>query len=90
MPDSVGGDALRGRRDFRADDVVTIDGADSKDFDDAVCVVKKPDGYRLYVHIADVAEYVKESGKTDAEALKRGTSVYFADRVLPMLPEKAV
>lgn len=88
MPDSVGGDALRGRRDFRADDVVTIDGADSKDFDDAVCVVKKPDGYRLYVHIADVAEYVKESGKTDAEALKRGTSVYFADRVLPMLPEK--
>lgn len=88
MPDSVGGDALRTRRDFRSDDVVTIDGADSKDFDDAVCVIKKPDGYRLYVHIADVAEYVKENGKTDAEALKRGTSVYFADRVLPMLPEK--
>lgn len=88
MPDEVKPEDVKNRRDFRGDDVVTIDGATSKDFDDAICVLKNKTGYRLYVHIADVAQYVREGSKTDAEAFKRGTSVYFADRVLPMLPEK--
>lgn len=88
MPDEVRPEDVKNRRDFRGDDTVTIDGATSKDFDDAICVEKNKKGYRLYVHIADVAQYVTENTKTDAEAFKRGTSVYFADRVLPMLPEK--
>ncbi len=88
IPDVVTDKELCGRRDFRADDTVTIDGEHSKDFDDAICVVKKDSGYRLYVHIADVAHYVEYGGAIDEEALRRGTSVYFADRVLPMLPEK--
>lgn len=88
IPDEVTGAEEKGRRDFRDDIVVTVDGATSKDFDDAISVVKKPNGYRLFVHIADVAEYVKENTPLDREAIERGTSVYFADRVLPMLPEK--
>lgn len=88
ISDFVDESEMKGRRDFRGDTVVTIDGATSKDFDDAICVKpKKNGGYTLYVHIADVAEYVKPQSKLDVEALKRGTSVYFADRVLPMLPE---
>lgn len=88
IPDEVTDAEEKGRRDFRDDIVVTVDGATSKDFDDAISVVKKPNGYRLFVHIADVAEYVKENTPLDREAIERGTSVYFADRVLPMLPEK--
>ncbi|MCI9032405.1 MAG: ribonuclease R [Clostridia bacterium] len=77
-----------GRRDFRGDLVITIDGDDSKDFDDAVSLEKKKGGYRLYVHIADVANYVRANTKLDREAFKRGTSVYLCDRVIPMLPEQ--
>lgn len=78
-----------GREDFTSDTVITIDGAHSKDFDDAICVKRLPGGgYRLYVHIADVTQYVREGGAIDRCAFDRGTSVYFSDRVIPMLPEK--
>ena len=84
IPDEVKDADKKGRRDFRDDIVVTVDGATSKDFDDAISVEKKAEGYRLFVHIADVAEYVKENSPLDREAMERGTSVYFADRVLPV------
>lgn len=77
------------REDFTGDVVITIDGAHSKDFDDAICVKRLPGGgFRLFVHIADVTQYVAEGGAIDKCAFDRGTSVYFADRVIPMLPEK--
>lgn len=80
---------LQGRRDFTNYSVITIDGDDSKDFDDAVYVERANNGnYILHVYIADVAEYVKADSKLDEEALKRGTSVYLADRVIPMLPRE--
>lgn len=88
FPDDIGAAALSGRRDFRDDIVFTIDGSDSKDFDDAVSLVKTDEGYMLGVYIADVAEYVTQRSPLDREALLRGTSVYLADRVLPMLPER--
>ncbi len=87
-PDSVSADEKRGRRDFTADTVITIDGDDSRDFDDAVSLNFNGGVYTLSVHIADVAHYVKSGSKLDKEAFKRGTSVYFPDRVLPMLPPK--
>ncbi|TBH21858.1 ribonuclease R [Thermus thermamylovorans] len=79
---------LRRREDFRHLRVFTVDGVDAKDFDDAIHVERLPQGYRLGVHIADVAHYVKEGSPLDQEAFLRGTSVYLPGRVLPMLPER--
>ena len=77
-----------GRLDLRDALIFTVDGADSKDLDDAISVVKTSDGYELGVHIADVSHYVREGDVIDREAFSRGTSVYFSDRVVPMLPEE--
>jgi len=79
--------AKRGRVDLRDVDLVTIDGADARDFDDAVYCEKSGNGWRLLVAIADVSHYVNIDSALDKEATKRGTSVYFPDRVVPMLPE---
>ena len=76
------------REDFRDACIITIDGDDSRDFDDAVCVKRVKGGFELGVHIADVAHYVTEGSPLDSEALSRGTSVYFPGTVVPMLPEK--
>jgi ribonuclease R len=77
-----------GREDFRKLPIVTIDGETARDFDDAVYVERRPDGgWNLQVHIADVAHYVRTGTSLDAEARLRGTSVYFPDRAVPMLPE---
>jgi ribonuclease R len=80
---------LRGRRDFRDVPIVTIDGETARDFDDAVHVARLPGGnYELQVHIADVAHYVLRGSRLDQEARFRGTSVYFPNRAVPMLPEE--
>ena len=79
---------MAGRLDLRDWQTVTIDGEDAKDLDDAITLVKEGELYKLGVHIADVSNYVQENSALDVEALKRGTSVYLVDRVIPMLPHK--
>jgi ribonuclease R len=87
VPESIAEDEIRGRRDFRDLPIVTIDGETARDFDDAVLVDKLPNGhFALQVHIADVSHYVKPGSAIDVEAQMRGTSVYFPDRAVPMLP----
>lgn len=88
FPEEVTAADREGREDLRPLAFVTIDGADARDFDDAVCVEKTEHGFRLYVAIADVAHYVREGRPLDTEAMTRGTSVYLPDRVVPMLPEE--
>ena len=89
IPTEVQEADVEGRTDFRSMPIITIDGEKAQDFDDAVFVELRPNGlYRLHVHIADVSHYVKPGTAIDNEAVARGTSVYFVDRVLPMLPEQ--
>lgn len=88
IPDSISKSEMEGRLDLRDRLTYTIDGSDSKDFDDAIDIVKEGNIYKLGVHIADVTHYVRENSNLDKEALKRATSVYMVDKVVPMLPEK--
>ncbi len=88
IPDKVVEADLEGRKDLRSMQLVTIDGSDTKDFDDAVFAKRRKNGWRLVVAIADVSHYVKIGSELDKEALKRGNSVYFPQRVVPMLPSK--
>ena len=88
VPDHVLDADRDGRLDLRHLQTVTIDGEDAKDLDDAISLTKEGAIYHLGVHIADVSNYVQYNSALDREALKRGTSVYLADRVVPMLPER--
>lgn len=88
VPVEVTEEEKAGRMDLRHERMVTIDGEDAKDLDDAVSLSKEGELYCLGVHIADVSHYVTEKSVLDKEALKRGTSVYLVDRVIPMLPHK--
>ncbi len=89
LSDKIPAEIIKKRKDFRKETTFTIDGEDARDFDDAVSIKKKKDGrYVLGVHIADVSEFVQEGGEIDNEAFERGTSVYFPENVIPMLPER--
>ena len=88
IPDEVLEKDLINRTDLRKEIIFTIDGDDTKDIDDAISIEKIGDNYKLGVHIADVSYYVKPNTALDSEAFDRGTSVYLADRVIPMLPHK--
>jgi len=89
IPDEVREEDVKGRVDLREQLCFTIDGENARDFDDAVAIEELPNGhYKLFVHIADVSHYVKPGSALDREAYKRGTSVYFPDRCIPMLPER--
>lgn len=88
IPDGVFEEDMVGRKDIRDWKTVTIDGEDAKDLDDAITISREEYGFKLGVHIADVTNYVTEGSPLDEEALRRGTSVYLVDRVIPMLPHK--
>ena len=88
LPDTVREEDAAGSKDLRKLPLVTIDGETAKDFDDAVHAVREGKGFRLWVAIADVSNYVRHGDSLDADAKERGTSVYFPRRVIPMLPEK--
>ncbi|WP_416828477.1 ribonuclease R [Ectobacillus polymachus] len=89
VPDTISDEDRKNRRDLRDEMIVTIDGADAKDLDDAVTVTKLDNGnYKLGVHIADVSYYVTEGSPIDKEAADRATSVYLVDRVIPMIPHR--
>ncbi|MBQ5988189.1 MAG: ribonuclease R [Oscillospiraceae bacterium] len=86
--DGIRPEDLKKRLDLRDEIIFTIDSAESKDLDDAISIARTDTGYQLGVHIADVSHYVKGNSPLDKEALVRGTSVYYADRVVPMLPKE--
>src|SRR6266516_6619646 len=88
ISEKIGSRQLESREDLRKEFIVTIDPDDARDFDDAIQVEKTGTGWRLGVHIADVATYVEPASALDREARRRGNSVYLPDRVIPMLPER--
>lgn len=89
VPDEISPDEISGRKDLRDKTIVTIDGADAKDLDDAVSVEKLANGnFKLGVYIADVSYYIEKGSSMDKEAFERGTSVYLVDRVIPMIPHR--
>ena len=88
IPETIDGRQFEGREDLRGEFIVTIDPDDARDFDDAIHVERIGSGWRLGVHIADVAAYVEPNSPLDREARRRGNSVYLPDRVIPMLPER--
>ena len=86
LKDSLSTEDIRGRTDLRSRPVFTLDSEGARDFDDAVDIEKRSDGYRIGVHIADVSHFVPSFSQLEGEAFRRGTSIYFPDRVLPMFP----